>query len=89
MYYYCLQDDNLLFNYSGKDICNGKFVYPEFPLGNQKFLKVVVAEIYNPSSFYIHMESQVETLGIFMNNLQLVYFFIYLLLNSYTCRFIL
>lgn len=76
MFYCFLQDNNFLMNYPGKDICNGKFVYPEFPISNKKLVEVVTAEIYNPSSFYVHLASQVQTLEIFMANLQLVYFYV-------------
>lgn len=78
MCYCCLQGDSFLINYSGKDICNGQFAYPEFPYSNKKVIQVVAAEIYNPSSFYIHSASQVETLEIFMQNLQLVFFYVFI-----------
>lgn len=75
------QDPDFLLYYSGNDICNGRFKYPTIKLNNQKYKNVIVAEIYNPSSFYIQLAAEVDNLNSFMDSLQLVLFFIDLLLH--------
>lgn len=71
--------NDYLLNYSGTDICNGKFVYTEFQLSKKQIQSVVVAEIYNPSSFYLQISQNVENLNNFMDSLQLVLYFIHLI----------
>lgn len=64
-----------MLHYSGKDVCNAKFEFPKFNLGNKKTTKVIAAEIYTPSSFYIHLSSEFDNLNEWMNELQLVHMF--------------
>jgi len=59
--------------YSGTDICNGKFVYSEMDFYTKNPIRVVVAEIYTPGSFFIQLASQVDNISNFMNNLQVFY----------------
>jgi len=73
---YYEQADDFLLRYTGKDICNGKFRYSNIKLNDQKVAKVVVSEVYNPSSFYVQLEAEVNNLNEFMDRLQLVYYFI-------------
>uniref|UniRef100_A0A2H8TF29 Tudor domain-containing protein 1 n=1 Tax=Melanaphis sacchari TaxID=742174 RepID=A0A2H8TF29_9HEMI len=68
-----LPDHDFLLHYSGKDICNGKFKYSKVELNDQKYIKVIVAEIYNPGSFYIQLAAEVNNLNSFMDRLQLYY----------------
>ncbi|CAH1731463.1 unnamed protein product [Aphis gossypii] len=68
-----LMDHDFLLHYSGKDICNGKFRYSKIKVNNQKLTKVIVAEIYNPSSFYIQLAAEVNNLNSFMDRLQVYY----------------
>lgn len=75
---YFEKDDDFLLHYTGKSICNGKFRYSKMKLNDQKVAKVIVSEVYNPSSFYIQLEAEVNNLNKFMDRLQLVYYFIYL-----------
>ncbi|KAL5236605.1 hypothetical protein ACI65C_004015 [Semiaphis heraclei] len=68
-----LLNPDFLLHYSGNDICNGKFKYPKIKLNTQKSLNVIVAEIYNPSSFYIQLAAEVNNLNSLMDSLQLYY----------------
>ncbi|XP_050063063.1 uncharacterized protein LOC126552407 [Aphis gossypii] len=65
--------DDFLLHYTGKDICNGKFRYSKIKLNDQKVAKIIVSEVYNPSSFYIQLEAEVNNLNKFMDTLQLYY----------------
>lgn len=64
-----------MMDYAGNDVCNARFEFPKFDLGNIKTTNVLVAEIYTPSSFYIHLTSEFNTLTDWMNELQLVNMF--------------
>ncbi|XP_026816464.1 uncharacterized protein LOC113555992 isoform X2 [Rhopalosiphum maidis] len=68
-----LPDHDFLLHYSGKDICNGRFKYSKVKLHDEKCIKVIVAEIYNPSSFYIQLSAEVNNLNSFMDRLQVYY----------------
>ncbi|XP_050066598.1 uncharacterized protein LOC126555758 [Aphis gossypii] len=68
-----LMADDFLLHYTGKDICNGKFRYSKIKLNDQKVAKVIVSEVYNPSSFYIQLEAEVNNLNKFMDTLQEYY----------------
>ncbi|XP_008185199.1 uncharacterized protein LOC100158689 [Acyrthosiphon pisum] len=68
-----IPDPDFLLHYSGNDICSGKFKYPTVKLNNQKYIKVIVAEIYNPSSFYIQLAAEFNNLNSLMDSLQLYY----------------
>lgn len=57
-------------NYSGNDVCNGKFVYREFEYNNEKYLDITIGEIYGPNSFYILRSSAMNMLNNFMADLQ-------------------
>lgn len=70
--FYYTQDPDFLLHYSGDDICNGKFKYPTIKFNNRKYINVIVAEIYNPSSFYIQLAAEVNNLNSLMDSLQLV-----------------
>jgi len=79
---FCLpQNPDFLLHYSGNDICNGRFKYPGIKLNNQNRINVIVAEIYNPSSFYIQIAAEVNNLNSLMDSLQLVLSFIDFLLH--------
>ncbi|VVC34376.1 Hypothetical protein CINCED_3A021644 [Cinara cedri] len=65
--------DRVLFNYTGKDICNAKFDYSPFELTEENSVSIITAEIYNPNSFYIHLKSKLNTLENLMANLQEYY----------------
>uniref|UniRef100_A0A2S2PA58 Tudor domain-containing protein 1 n=2 Tax=Schizaphis graminum TaxID=13262 RepID=A0A2S2PA58_SCHGA len=68
-----LPDHDFLLHYSGKDICSGRFKYSKVKLHDEKCIKVIVAEIYNPSSFYIQLSAEVNNLNSFMDRLQVYY----------------
>ncbi|CAH1731461.1 unnamed protein product [Aphis gossypii] len=68
-----LMADDFLLHYTGKDICNGKFRYSKIKLNDQKVAKIIVSEVYNPSSFYIQLEAEVNNLNKFMDTLQEYY----------------
>jgi len=75
------QDQDFLLHYSGNDICNGRFKYPKIKLNTQKNINIIVAEIYNPNSFYIQLAAEVNNLNSLMDSLQFVLFFINFLLH--------
>lgn len=52
------------------------FVYKTYEVIYNKTVDVIVAEIYDPSSFYIQFSSTTHQLNNLMDNLQLVLFFI-------------
>ncbi|XP_025199021.1 tudor domain-containing protein 5-like, partial [Melanaphis sacchari] len=68
-----LPDNDFLLDYSNNDICNGRFKYYTIKLNDLKLINVIVAEIYNPSSFYIQLATEVNTLNNFMDKLQEFY----------------
>ncbi|XP_015370255.1 PREDICTED: uncharacterized protein LOC107166201 [Diuraphis noxia] len=68
-----LPNPDFLLHYSGNDICNGRFKYPKVKFDPQKSVNVIVAEIYNPSSFYIQLAAEVNNLNSLMDSLQLFY----------------
>lgn len=65
-----------ILDYSGSDVCNGKFQYAELELTNKQLTNVVVAEIYNLSMFYVNLSSNINKLNGLMDSLQLVYDFV-------------
>jgi len=76
MFCFAKQGNDFLLNYSSKDICNGRFKYYKINLNDLELIKVIVAEIYDPSSFYIQLANEINILNKFMDTLQLVLFLI-------------
>lgn len=66
------------------DICNGRFKYYKIKLNNLELINVIVAEIYNPSSFYIQLAREVDILNSFMDDLQLVFFLNLFMVSFFT-----
>lgn len=64
-----------MLHYSGNDVCNARFEFPKINLENRKTTKVMAAEIFTPSSFYVHLSSECSNLSEKMNELQLVNMF--------------
>ncbi|XP_050528415.1 uncharacterized protein LOC126898446 [Daktulosphaira vitifoliae] len=57
----------------GNDIYNGNFEYSYHTLAKGKQSEVTVAEIYDPSSFYVHSTSYAKDLSLLMDELQKFY----------------
>ncbi|XP_027842505.2 tudor domain-containing protein 5-like isoform X2 [Aphis gossypii] len=68
-----LPDNDFLLDYTSHDICNGRFKYYKLKLNDLELIDVIVAEIYNPSSFYIQLAREVDILNSFMDDLQEFY----------------
>uniref|UniRef100_A0A2S2P5Q8 Tudor domain-containing protein 5 n=1 Tax=Schizaphis graminum TaxID=13262 RepID=A0A2S2P5Q8_SCHGA len=68
-----LPGNDFLLDYSSQDICNGRFKYYRIKFNDLKLTNVIVAEIYNPSSFYIQLAEEVDILNNFMDKLQEFY----------------
>ncbi|XP_060857955.1 uncharacterized protein LOC132935429 isoform X2 [Metopolophium dirhodum] len=68
-----LPGNDFLLNYSSSDICNGRFKYSTIKFNDLKLIKVIVADVYNPNSFYIQLAKEVDILNKFMDELQEFY----------------
>ncbi|KAF0756349.1 tudor domain-containing protein 5-like [Aphis craccivora] len=66
-------DNDFLLDYTSHDICNGRFKYYTIKLNDLELINVIVAEIYNPSSFYIQLSREIDILNSFMDDLQEFY----------------
>ncbi|XP_022169440.1 uncharacterized protein LOC111033146 isoform X1 [Myzus persicae] len=68
-----LPDTDFLLHYSGNDVCNGRFKYSKVKFNIKELTNVIVAEIFNPSSFYIQLAAEVNNLNSLMDSLQVYY----------------
>lgn len=61
-----------------KNVCDETFMYDQVKLVDvKKSINVTIAEIYDLSSFYVHIASDTAKLDFLMDQLQLVIFIFY------------